>query len=114
MEIFLDCTVKSGKMATGRNLCASGRDLGLARRAPRRFNLTAPAAMFLLACPNPLAGEKFLDSWPILFYYVHRIFRRGGDPGASVALFYTFEILKQRRPGSLGKALDSEAGPGWG
>jgi hypothetical protein len=30
-----------------------------------------------------------------------------------VALFYTFEILKQRRPRSLGKALDSEAGKGW-
>jgi hypothetical protein len=39
---------------------------------------------------------------------------RGGDPGESVALFHTLEILKYRRPGSLGKALDSEAGPGMG
>jgi hypothetical protein len=74
--------------------------------------------MFLFARPNPVAGKKFLDSWPVLLYYLlyylQGISLRGGDPGESVALFHTFEILKQRRPGSLGKALDSEAGQGWG
>jgi hypothetical protein len=69
--------------------------------------------MCLLARSHPAAGKKLLDSGPVLFYYLCRISLRGGDPGASVALFYTFEILKQRRPGSLGKALDSEAGQGW-
>jgi len=64
--------------------------------------------------PQSGSGKKFLDSWPVLFYYFKSISLRGGDPGESVALFHTFEILKQRRPGSLGKALDSEAGQGWG
>ncbi|MDP2046706.1 MAG: hypothetical protein Q8L00_10905, partial [Deltaproteobacteria bacterium] len=97
-RFFLDCTVKSEKMATGRRVGAPGVETRR-RRA---------------ATPNPLAGKKFLDSWPVLFYYLRRNSLRGGDPGASVALFYTFEILKQRRPGSLGKALDSEAGQGCG
>jgi hypothetical protein len=70
--------------------------------------------MLLLVRPYPVAGKKSLASWPVLFYDLMRIFLRGGDPGASVALFHTFEILKQRRPGSLGKALDSEAGQGCG
>jgi hypothetical protein len=60
------------------------------------------------------AGKKSVDSSPVLFYYFCRISFRGGDPGESTALFHTFEILKHRRPGSLGKALDSEAGQGWG
>jgi hypothetical protein len=60
------------------------------------------------------AVKKPLDSWPVLFYYFMRTFLRGGDPGESAALFHTFEILKHRRPGSLGKALDSEAGQGKG
>jgi hypothetical protein len=70
--------------------------------------------MFLLVRPHPVAGKKSLDSWPVLFYDLLRISLRGGDPGESAALFHTFEILKHRRPGSLGKALDSEAGQGWG
>jgi hypothetical protein len=70
--------------------------------------------MFLLVRPNPVAGKKSVDSCPVLFYYFWRISCRGGDPGESAALFHAFEILKHRRPGSLGKALDSEAGQGWG
>ncbi len=58
-----------------------------------KISIDSPAGSLLLF------GENFL---------------RGGDPGESAALFHTFEILKHRRPGSLGKALDSEAGQGWG
>jgi len=59
-------------------------------------------------------GKKSVASWEVLFYYGRRKFSQGGDLGESAALFYTVEILKRRRPGSLGKALDSEAGQGWG
>jgi len=73
--------------------------------------------------PSPIhlyrpGGEKFIDSWRILFYYLPISLRKGGDPSESAALFHAFKILKHRRPGSLGKALDSEAGYGraerWG
>jgi hypothetical protein len=64
--------------------------------------------------PNQGAGKKSVDSGTILFYYWKSKFLRGGDPGESAALFHTHEILKRRRPRSLGKALDSEAGHGWG
>jgi hypothetical protein len=59
--------------------------------------------------PKSEAGEKSVDSCRILFYDQVVNCVQGGDPGVSVALFYTPEILKQRRPESLGKALDSEA-----
>jgi hypothetical protein len=70
--------------------------------------------MFPLVRPNQVAGKKSLDSWQVLFYHFQRISLRGGDPGESAAFVHTFKILKHRRPGSLGKALDSEAGQGWG
>jgi hypothetical protein len=60
------------------------------------------------------AGKKSIASWMVLFYDFKKNSWRGGDPGESAALLHTFEILKRRRPGSLGKALDSEAGQGWG
>jgi hypothetical protein len=62
----------------------------------------------------PPTGKKPVASWQVLFYDLKENSWRGGDPGESAALFHTFEILKHRRPGSLGKALDSEAGQGSG
>jgi len=44
--------------------------------------------------PKMEVGEKSVDSWWILFYDLLRNLRRGGDPGVSVALVYTAEILK--------------------
>jgi hypothetical protein len=61
-----------------------------------------------------LPGKNLLIPGRFSFIIKKVIFPRGGDPGESAALFYTVEILKYRRPGSLGKALDSEAGQGWG
>jgi hypothetical protein len=47
-------------------------------------------------------------------FIMREILPKGGDPLVSLALFHSIEILKQRRPESLGKALDSEAGQGLG
>jgi hypothetical protein len=114
-KFSLDCTVKSEKLKTvsrlfGHCLLAGGSK----GRAPRRLNPAAPGGDVPLDPRKSVAGKKFLDSSPVLFYDLHRISLRGGDPGESAALFHAFEILKHRRPGSLGKALDSEAGQGWG
>ena len=44
--------------------------------------------------PKIGAGEKSVDSWWILFYDLLVDYAQGGDPGVSVALVYTAEILK--------------------
>ena len=60
-----DCTGKSGKLETGRRLFEP--------RPAARNRPADPAARGDGRPPNPAAGKKFLDSWPVLFYYFKRI-----------------------------------------